>query len=154
MDNELTTANQASIEKITNVSDAAKLNGVAKAAVEFYKAQEDMVAAQRAKEIYFRSARQAGFLLLSTPRDNGGPNSLHVKRVTKYQETLDGAGISPFISWTWQKLAIIKDGLFEQYLSEAKFEHTEYTINGLLRYANSTHIQRKVCKFDPCGLRQ
>jgi len=150
---ELTTVTQAQIEKIGTVKEAVKLNGMAKAAVEFYKAQEDLVAAQRAKEIYLRSARQAGFLLLSTPRDNGGPNSLHVKRVTEYQETLDGAGISPFISFTWQKLAIIEDELFEQYLAEAKFEHTEYTITDLLRYANSTNIQRKICNFDPCGLK-
>jgi phage N-6-adenine-methyltransferase len=145
MPNSLQTVTKSAIEKKTDIKELAKLKSAADAAEIFYKAQDDLQASQKAKEISFRSARRAGWLLLpeNTPRENGGrpKNSFPEKRVsTPYQEALDGTGITPFISATWQKLAKTPEGLFEKYLADAKFANTEFTIKGLLRYCNNIHV--------------
>jgi len=138
------TISKTEIEKIGDVAKLAELNGVAKAAMQFYKAKDDHIMSQRAKEMYFRSARQAGFLLLpeNTPREtkNRYSSSFHVERATQYQEALKGAGITPKIANTWQKLAQVGEKLFEEYLAAAIYEWGEYTIHGLLKYAQMPHV--------------
>jgi len=137
---ELSTFDRAAIERLQTPKEAAYIAKMAKVAGEFYRARDDRETSQQAKEIYLRSARRAGQLLLPerVERSNGGrpKNSLNLKRVlTKYMETLEEAGITPHQGQTWQRLAEIDDLIFEEYFLNPKFQLTEYTINGLLRFA-------------------
>ena len=136
----------AAIAAIETAAEAAYISRMANAASVFYAARGDRETAQQTKEIYIRSARRAGKLLLDIPRENGGrpKNSLRQKSVyvisTSYQQQMDSAGISPFVAHVWQKLAEIPDEKIEIYLAEAKYAQTEYTINGLLNFANGKRI--------------
>jgi hypothetical protein len=149
MTTDITHATPAAIARIQTPAEAATLSRMADAASVFYKAKGDLVASQDAKAISLRSARRAGELLLpeNAPRENGGrpKKSLQQKSIyvecTSYQKATEDAGITPFIAHTWQKLAQIPDDKFEMYLVEAKFQHTEYTVNGLLSYAHGKRVK-------------
>jgi hypothetical protein len=138
------------ISKIASVKEAAQLHRMAKAAAEFYRAQEKRENSQKAKAVYILAARRAGEILLQTPRENGGrpQNGCEQTPVTAYQEELDGAGITRFIARTWQKLAEVDGETVERYLLDAKFSQTEYTMNGLLTYAHGKQTRT----YTPEGL--
>lgn len=136
----LQTITQAGIEKITDPAELVKLKKSADAAAIFYKAQEDLYASQHAKEISIRSARRAGQILLNVPRENGKRTDItsvaYPTQVdTNYQKILDDTGISAFIAKSWQILARIPDTFFEEYLANAKYAKTEFSIYRLLGLA-------------------
>jgi len=145
---------QAEIEKIGSAAEAANVAQVAKMAHEFYQAKDNQVLAQRAKEIYMRSARRAGQLLLEVEREQGKRTdltSIEFKR-SSYQEALEGAGITTYIANQWQKLAGIPQDKFDGYMTDPKHEWTEYTIPGLLRYAKDNPDEEPTkCTCPECG---
>lgn len=142
MQNSLLTTTSATIAKIETPAEAAQLSKIAQAASEFYRAQDDREKSQQAKTIYIHAARRAGELLLpeNTPREIGGDRKSTEYRSTvdprtQYQEALDGAGITDSMSKVWQNLAKIPADVLEQYFTDPKYQHTEYTIKGLLSFA-------------------
>lgn len=150
--NSIQTITQTQIEKISTVKEAAQIKQMADSAAIFYQAQDDLVASQHAKEISLRSARQAGVILLNTPKENGGDRKskqAHARLdLTPYREALDGAGITAYISQTWQRLAVIPQILFEEYVHNAKYANTEFTINGLIEFARPFFRAQKAQEQD------
>ncbi len=142
----------AEIAKIGTVKEAAKVKGMADAAVEFYKAQDDHQASQQAKEISMRSARQAGVILLppgqggSTPREHGKRTDL--TSCTAYTGLLDDAGISPKTGDNWQKLARVPDGKFEAYFAEAEYMNWEYSIASLMKFAGEWYGRSDIAEWE------
>lgn len=136
MENELQQYTASEIAKISTVKDAAKVKGMADAAVEFYKAQDDHQTSQQAKEISMRSARRAGEMLADVPRERGRPEKNSLPKVTNYQRTLDDAGISTKTAHNWQKIAKVGDAKFETYFAEAEYSNWEYSVYSLLRFSN------------------
>ena len=126
----------AEIEKITDLKYLSEVKDVAEAAVIFYKAQDAIEKAQKAQEIRLRCVRQAGVILLDTPREPGiSPSS----RLTRFQEALDEAGISRQTASTWQKVAGVSDEKFEEYFTEGAYRNWEYNIGGLLSFSGQRH---------------
>ena len=134
---ELATITPATIANIQDVQEAAQVHYTAKAASIFYEAQDNHEMAQWAKRIYLESARRAGELLLDVDREPG----VRSHEVTPYQALIESAGISRFIAATWQKLAEVERETLERYLEDAKHQGTEYTVSGLLSYANGKRDQ-------------
>ena len=127
----------AEIANITDISEAAYIKKMADAAKEFYDAQDDHTKAQQAKEISMRSARQAGYILSTIPREryrNQYSDSLPM--VTNLEAAIEAAGISNKTAHHWQKLAEVLDDKFESYFAEAEYSNWEFSVYSLLRYAN------------------
>lgn len=147
----------AEIAKIETVKEAAKVKGMADAAVEFYKAQDDHQTSQQAKEISMRSARQAGVILLppgqggTTERKQGERTDI-TSRTTYdklgYLETLDDAGISEATSRNWQKLARVPDGKFEAYFAEAEYMNWEYSVASLMKFAGEWYGRSDIAEWE------
>ena len=146
----------AEIAKIETVKEAVKVKGMADAAVEFYKAQDDHQTSQQAKEISMRSARRAGIILLppgqggNTKREQGIRKDLITQgnEVTAYQQTLDDAGISPKTGFHWQKLARVPDGKFESYFAEAEYMNWEYSVASLMRFAGEWYGRSDIAEWE------
>jgi len=132
---ELAKYTPAQIAQIQDVSDAVKVKKIADAAAIFYRAQDDLTAAQYAKEMSLRSAHRAGELLLGTPREQGKRTDIGTS-VTRYAKLLDDTGISPSTARNWQKLASITEEQLELYFAEAEYKNWEYTQYSLLRFAD------------------
>ena len=126
----------AEIANIETVKEAVKVKGMADAAVEFYKAQDDHQTSQKAKEISMRSARRAGEILATVPRDKGGYSSHGGMSTTEYQQAIEGAGIPATTAHNWQKIASVDNSKFETYFAEAEYSNWEYSVYSLLRFAN------------------
>lgn len=141
------------IAKIETVKEAAKIKGMADAAVEFYKAQDDHQTAQQAKEISMRSARQAGVILL--PPGQGGQTEREMgKRTdiatsdTQYRRLIDDAGISEATAKNWQKLARVPEGKFESYFAEAEYMNWEYSVASLMRFAGEWYGRSDIAEWE------
>ena len=140
----------AEIAKIETVKEAAKVKGMADAAVEFYKAQDDHQTAQQAKEISMRSARQAGVILLppgqggQTPREVGGRGN----SPSRLASLCDDAGISTTTADNWQKLARVPDDKFETYFAEAEYMNWEYSVASLMRFAGEWYGRSDIAEWE------
>ena len=147
MNSSLQKVTKTSIEKISTVKEAIHVKNMADAAEIFYKAQDDIFAAQYAKEISFRSARQAGRILLppksggKIPRKRGGDRKSNVLiktfdlTLTPYQEVIESTGITSYMANTWKLLSLIPENKFEAYINDPRFANTEFTISGLLKFS-------------------
>lgn len=140
----------AKIAKIGTVKEAAKVKGMADAAVEFYKAQDDHQTSQQAKEISMRSARQAGVILLppgqggQTPREVGGRGN----SPSKLASLCDDAGISNTTADNWQKLARVPIDKFEAYFAEAEYMNWEYSIASLMKFAGEWYGRSDIAEWE------
>ena len=130
--NDLELYTPAKIAAIQDPSEAVNVNRWASAAAKIYAAQDNHETAQWMRRIYLESARRAGELFLEAPRQPGVKSN----EVTPYQALVDGSGASRYQAQTWQDLAKIDQDTFKKYLNDAKYQGTEYTVNGLKSYAS------------------
>ena len=150
---EIQNYNAAEIAKIETVKEAATIKGMADAAVEFYKAQDDYQTAQQAKEISMRSARQAGIILLPpgqggrTEREQGKRTDLGASE-SKFLKLCDDAGITHTTAINWQKLARVPDGKFEAYFAEAEYMNWEYSVASLMKFAGIWYGRSDITEWE------
>lgn len=147
--------NATEIAKIETVKEAAKVKGMADAAVEFYKAQDDHHTAQQAKEMSMRSARRAGEILWEVPREPrkgaGRPPKNSISQPspnTPYQQTLEDSGVTDFTAHNWQKIYRVPDGKFEAYFAEAEYMNQEYSIASLMRFAGEWYGRSDIAEWE------
>lgn len=151
---ELTPVTAAEIAKISDISEISHIKKMAEAAEVFYKAQDAMLEASKAQEIKLRAIRQAGIILLPpaqggmTPREDGRRTDTSSSELTKFQETLNDAGISRQAADVWQKVARVPENTFEHYLAEADYYQDEITITGLLKFAGTWYGRSDRCEWE------
>lgn len=108
----------------------------------YFRQQGNALADQnRAAEIKLRAERKLGVLLSEMEMNSGGGNGSNQYQksnrshdVTGCTKTLSDIGISKMQSSRWQQIAKIPDGVFNQFLTDIRYEGEEITTQGLLRY--------------------